>query len=104
MQHVMACAPQHLFWLQTVNVQDTPAEGKGRAAAAATFQTFLQFLQELSSADSAGRVLLTKTGGMFLNPDCGRTSSISTHALFPNPSGTYQSLTDSSNQIRKWGK
>lgn len=44
--------------------KDTPAEGTGRAAAAATFQTFVQFLQELSSADSAGRVLLTKTGGM----------------------------------------
>jgi len=64
----MAYTRQHLFWLQGVKVQDTPAEGKGRAAAAATFQTFLQFLQELSSADSAGRVLLTKTGGMFIHP------------------------------------
>eukprot|EP00892_Ulva_mutabilis_P012133 jgi/Ulvmu1/9292/UM050_0041.1 len=48
---------------QGVKGHDAPTEGKGRAAAAATFQTFLQFLQELSSADSAGRVLLAKTGG-----------------------------------------
>ena len=34
-------------------------EGKGRAAAAATFQAFMQFLKELSSADSAGRVLVS---------------------------------------------
>lgn len=61
--------------VQAGKTRDTPAEGKGRAAAAATFQTFLQFLQELSSADSAGRVLLTKTGGT------SHHTAVAAHAL-----------------------
>jgi hypothetical protein len=39
-------------------------QGKGRAAAAATFQSFMHFLKELSSADSAGRVLVSIRGGV----------------------------------------
>lgn len=73
---VIRCAAFHVFHRQLLSVLHArqvmcciqasghELEGKCRAAAAATFQAFMQFLTELSSADSAGRVLMSRKEGV----------------------------------------